>query len=220
MPLQNVVIDLYHGDTIDPNSGFHDIVSDGIVAIIHKATQGSGSVDTEYFGRRSRARSVGLLWGSYHFGVGGDPVGQADHYLHIVGPQKGELICLDFEASSHGQMQLSEAEAFVNRVHQTTGQFPVLYSGQSFLLDALGNKKPGDTVLSKCPLWIARYSSQQPQIPPAFGKFTLWQYTGDDEGPDPHHVKGILNPVDREQFNGTLADLKTFWASFTFPNVS
>lgn len=208
--LLNVVIDLYHGDTLN-DSGFHDIVGSGILGVIHKATQGTALVDQQYDNRKPRALSVGLLWGSYHFGTGDDGAAQAKFYLDTAQPQASELICLDFEDNSHSQMTLSIAETFVQTVKSETNRYPVLYTGQSFIQEQLGSKKPNQTVLSNCPIWVARYSTQPPQLPPAFTNFAMWQYTDGTDGPGPHTVPGVLNPLDRDKFNGSPDELKAFW---------
>lgn len=212
MALSNVVIDIYHGDTIT-NSGFHDIQSAGIVGVIHKATQGDSVVDTEYDTRKARALSVGLLWGSYHFGTGDDPADQAKFYLDTAQPAAGHLVCLDFEDYSHDQMTLAKAEAFVTAVHNELNRYPVLYTGQAFIKSQLGNKTANQTVLSNCSLWVARYSVNQPTIPPAFSKFTMWQYTDGTVGPQPHSVPGVANPLDRDKYNGTIEELKAWWGT-------
>ena len=211
MPLLNVVLDLYHNDHIDPANGFHDIAGAGILGLVHKATQGLDLVDPEYDARRVRALSVGLWWGSYHFGVGGDPQGQADHYLSIVNPTASELLTLDFEPNAVGAtMTFDEADAFVTRVHDQTGRVPLLYSGNSFFAEEWGGRAAGDTILSQCPLWIARYGPHPPTVPPAFAKFTLWQYTDGAAGLQPHSVAGV-GRCDRNKFNGTLTDLAQLW---------
>lgn len=211
MPLLNVIVDLYHNDTVDPANGFHDMKDAGIRGIIHKATQGADTVDPEYDLRRVRARSVGFLWGSYHFGVAGDPVGQADHYLRVINPAPDEIMTLDFEPYAPGDtMTFAEAEQFVARVHDQTGRYPLLYSGSSFLLDQFGSRTKTETILAHCPLWVARYGPSAPAIPPAFDDFVLWQYTDGGVGLQPHTVPGV-GRCDRNKFNGTVAALVELW---------
>lgn len=206
MPLLNVVIDLSHHNTV---TSFQDVKEDGILGIIHKATEGKAYVDKEYDSRAVKARSVGLLWGAYHFGTQGDPNGQADHFLRIVNPGHGDLLVLDFEPNPReGTMSLAEAEAFVQRIKHQTGRFPGLYSGQAFLKEQLGNCT--DTILKNCFLWIARYSAKLPEVPAAFGTFALWQYTDGNAGPQPHNVRGI-GSCDRDKFNGDETNLRNFW---------
>jgi len=206
MPLLNVVIDLSHHNTV---TSFQDIKDDGILGIIHKATEGATYVDKEYDSRAVKAKSAGFLWGAYHFGVQGDPAGQADHFLSVVNPGPGDLLVLDFEPNPReGTMTLKEAEAFVQKVNDQVGRFPGLYSGQAFLSQYLG--KGADTILKNCFLWIARYSSALPQIPNVFDTFKLWQYTDGNAGPQPHEVKGV-GSCDRDKFNGDEVELRRLW---------
>jgi len=208
MALLNVVIDLSHHNTV---TSFHDAQAAGILGVIHKATEGTTFVDANYTERRARARSVGLFWGAYHFGVRGNVQAQVDHFLEITDPGPTDLLVLDFEPNPReGTMRLAEAEAFVERVHAQTGRFPGLYSGQSFLQSQLGSRT--DTVLKNCFLWIARYSSQPPRVPPAFATYTLWQYTDGSAGLQPHQVPGI-GRCDRDKFNGSEAGLRRLWGT-------
>ncbi|WP_425384237.1 glycoside hydrolase family 25 protein [Wolbachia endosymbiont (group B) of Eupithecia inturbata] len=79
----NGIIDLSHWQE---NVDFELAKENGIVGVIHKATQGTGYIDTKYKERRKEAEDLGLLWGSYHFGVGEDGKDQANHlYLQGVG---------------------------------------------------------------------------------------------------------------------------------------
>lgn len=204
MALLNAVIDLSHHNTV---TSFQQIKSSGIIGVIHKATQGAQFVDAEYADRRKAALSAGLLFGSYHFAAQGNPEGQADHYLDIA--DSNELMVLDFEPNAQdGTMTLAEAETFVTRINAQTGRFPGLYSGESFINGQLGNNT--GTILKQCFLWIAKFSANRPNIPPAFPIFTLWQYTDGSAGPQPHTVPGIggAGRCDRDKFNGDDAGLR------------
>jgi lysozyme len=200
MPLLNAVIDLSHHNTV---TSFQQAKDAAIVGVIHKATQGKQFVDPVYDERRPAALAAGLSWGAYHFGTGGDSVGQADHFLDVVNPAPTDLLALDFEPNPQGPtMTLAEAEAFVRRINDQTGRFPGLYSGESFINEQLGNNT--DTVLKNCFLWIAKFSpdaSVRPKVPPAFGIFTLFQYTDGAQGAGPHSVPGV-GRCDRDKFNG------------------
>ena len=210
-PLLNVVVDLFHLNTVNPSDGFHQMKNAGILGVIHKATQGTDFVDPEYDERRQRALSVDLLWGAYHFGTGEDGTDQANHLLNIASPQPGQLMALDFEPNLIGAtMTRAQAEAFVTHIHGVTGVFPLLYSGQSFLQDQLGGLTTGQSVLCKCPLWIARYDPALPVLPLAFSSFALWQYTDGAAGLQPHSVPGI-GRCNRSKFNGDINALRAFW---------
>ena len=59
-PGLNVVIDLSHHNN---NVDFAKVVAAGVLGVIHKATQGTTTVDPLYAQRRGEALAAGLLWG-------------------------------------------------------------------------------------------------------------------------------------------------------------
>jgi lysozyme len=206
MSLLNVVVDLSHHNAV---VSFQAAKDSGILGIIHKATQGTNFVDPNYDERRPQALSAGLFWGAYHFGTSGDVEGQVNHFLDTVNPDPKTLLVLDFEPNPQGPtMTLAEAESFVQKVNERTGRFPGLYSAQFFLNPLLGNNT--NTVLKNCFLWMARFSSRLPEVPPAFPAFTLFQYTDGAAGPQPHQVPGI-GRCDRDKFNGDETGLRRLW---------
>ena len=126
----NVVVDLSHHNRV---ADFNAVTADGIVGIIHKATQGFRFTDPKYQDRRSRALEVGLLWGAYHFGVGGDGVAQAERFLSVVTPGPQDLLVLDFEDNPTGSsMTLDDAEEFVDHIHSVTGRWLGFYYRDKF----------------------------------------------------------------------------------------
>lgn len=202
----NNVIDISHHNTV---TSFQQVKDNGIVGVFHKATQGRTFVDAKYHSRRQRALDAGLLWGAYHFGTKGNADDQVEHFLDVTNPTNTDLLVLDFEPNGEsGTMTLSEAEKFVRLVNEKTGRFPGLYSGQAFIREKVGSNTT--TVLKNCFLWIARYSSQKPIVPPAWETFTFWQYTDGNAGDQPHQVPGI-GRCDRDKFNGNLEGLQSLW---------
>ena len=202
----NVVVDLSHHNSV---SSFQQVRDNGIVGVIHKATQGTSIVDATYHARRELALSAGLLWGAYHFGVKGNADAQVDHFLDTTEPAATDLLVLDFEPHGEsGTMTRAEAERFVTQVNTRLNRYPGLYSGQAFLRQQMGSNTT--SVLKNCFLWIARYSSQSPVVPTAWTTFTFWQYTDGNAGPQPHQVGGI-GRCDRDKFNGDLSGLRRLW---------
>ncbi len=205
MTLENSVIDLSHHNNV---ASFHMVQAAGIKGVIHKATQGLGFVDPDYQDRKTRALSINLLWGAYHFGTSADAKQQADFFLSKIEPHENTLLALDWESYGPGTMTLQGAAEFVMRIHQVTERWPILYSGQAFLMQQaqVARLNPSWSVLGLCPLWIARYSNKGPQLPDVWKTFALWQYT------DARDVPGV-GKCDSEKFNssnfGTLAE---FWA--------
>ena len=205
----NSIIDISHHNTIQ---SFTDAQQAGIMGIFHKATQGLGYFDPTFIQNREKIADAGLLFGAYHFGVGGDPVAQADFFLSKIG--NNTLMVLDFEKNTQGEdMTFKETEQFVHRIWEITGRYPGLYSSNT-LKEAIANEgitDPGQTELSNCWLWIAQYGRAQPTIPGIWSDWTIWQYTDGNLGNLPHEVDGI-GPCDRNFFNGTADDLNDFWA--------
>lgn len=200
----NVVIDLSHWNTV---TSFEELKNDGIMGVIHKATEGLDYVDPDYLARRSLAQGAGLMWGSYHFGMAGDGAEQAKFFLSTVQPGPQDLLALDLEENPAGSsMTLQEAEAFVSQVQSATGRWPGVYSG-GYIKGTLGN--PTSTVLANCWLWLAQWE-QVPVVPAAWEFWTLWQYTDGQLGSGPYSVAGI-GTCDRDKFNGPLVQLRKLW---------
>jgi lysozyme len=208
----NGVIDLsHHNARVDLKKAG----GDGILGVIHKATQGQAYVDPTYLGNRTKAADAGLLWGAYHFGTNSDGVSQADHFLTAVQPAVDTLLVLDLEANPQGpDMTLVEARAFVTHVYEVTGRWPGLYSGH-YIKALLGTQT--DPVLANCWFWLAQYGPT-PVVPANWSRWTMWQYTDGGLGPEPHSVAGI-GRCDRDRFNGTKAQLRAFWKGKQTPDL-
>ena len=201
----NVVVDLSHHNA-DP-----DFVlardTDGIIGVIHEATQGVTYTDPTFSERQAKAQASDLLWGAYHFGTGSDGVQQAEYFLRIVQPTDATLLVLDFEANPQGpSMTLEEARAFVTHVHEATGRWPGLYSGH-YIKDVLGTSS--DPVLANCWFWLSQYGPTA-VVPANWPAWTMWQYTDGGAGSEPHSVAGI-GRCDRDKFNGSAVSLRGLW---------
>ncbi|CAH1400024.1 unnamed protein product [Nezara viridula] len=177
------VIDISH---YQEELDFAKIKNDSIVAVIHKATEGQTYVDGTYCERRIEAEEEGLLWGAYHFGNNGNPIGQADHFLEVVGETENVLLVLDLEENRGNNMTPDGAEEFVKRIKEKTGRLPVLYGGRIFL------ESFNSDILNECKLWIASYTSDdEPRLPSHRDSWVLWQYTNGQVGGIPRSVEGV-----------------------------
>jgi lysozyme len=200
----DAVVDLsHHNGDVDLEAA----KADGILGVIHKATQGVVFADPLYAVNRSKARSAGLHWGAYHVGTGGDGLAQAMHFLETSQPEEHDLLVLDLERNQLGpSMALHQARSFVTHVRDITGRWPGAYGGH-YLKAVLGDQP--DPILGQCWFWLAQYGST-PVVPPTWRTWTLWQYTDGSHGPDPHEVNGI-GRCDRNRFHGEQAALSDFW---------
>ncbi len=210
LPGLDAVIDIsHHNGHID----FDTVAVAGVIGVIQKATEGTDFTDKSLAGNRMRALAAGLRFGTYHFGTASDPIAQAEHYLAVVTPQPGELIALDFEKNElkpANTMSLDQARAFISHLFEKLpDRVPGFYSGDR-IKQTLGDEH--DPLLARCWLWLAQYGTT-PVVPANWSRFTLWQYTDGSLGPLPHTVPGITGRCDRDRFNGTAEELRTFWAS-------
>jgi lysozyme len=202
----NVIVDISHHNT---NVNLADLKAAGILGVIHKATQGASDSDPTYETHRDAALEAGLLWGAYHFGTDSDGVQQAVNFLNVVGDPANTLIVLDFESNPTGpSMSLEEARAFITHTKDATGRYPGFYSGHD-IKQALGTSS--DPVLAECWFWLAQYGPTA-VVPPNWNTWTLWQYTDGAIGPEPKQIPGLAL-FDRDLFNGSEDELRTFWGS-------
>jgi len=202
----NTIVDLNHNDALDLDA----CRTAGIVAIIHKVSEGATWSDPLYLSRRDAAKAKGFLWGGYNFSSGLDAGQQAQNFLTHAHFNDDELIALDWEESHSGaNMTLAQAVAFVNAVHDSVGRWPVLYGG-SLLRESVGNTH--NETLANCPLWYARYAAQPDGIPTAtWSDFTLWQYTEGKEFNDNFPGVSGGGPCDRNRYSGTEEELRAAW---------
>src|ERR1044072_9533871 len=95
----NAVVDIsHHNGNID----LQQAKGDGIIGVIHKATQGTSGLDPMYVTNRGKAQAAGLLWGAYHFATGGDGVEQAQHFLDTVGSLQNTPLALYLDPNPTG----------------------------------------------------------------------------------------------------------------------
>jgi len=206
--LFNGIADLSHHN--GPNLDFKAASTGGMRAVFHKATQGTWMVDPMYAKNRAAAAEAGILWGAYHFAEGSsDPVAQAQYFLKNAAAKKGDLLALDYEVNPTGEtMTIDQAEKFVTEVHDQTGVWPVVYGGYTLRKNLTGRKSE---ILGNCPLWLADWVEYPPEVvTPTWEKFTFWQFTDSNKGPQPHDTPGF-GKVDRDIFAGTEEEMKTYW---------
>src|SRR5436190_9249760 len=146
-PVIDTIIDINHDNEID----FQRAKDAGIIAIIHKASEGATLKDPRYAARKQRALTLGFKWGAYHFSSGRDAREQVDNFLGAEdGSDPNIVLSLDFEPSSSGpDMTLDQAHEFVTQIQQRTGRYPVIYGG-SLIREALASGRE-DSILKNCP---------------------------------------------------------------------
>lgn len=205
-PAKALLIDAYHDNTID----WKQLGTEPrVVAVVHKATIGATAHDPAYFRRHDEARKRGYLWGSYHWGVPGEPEKQADFYLHTDKPRADELIALDLEdVSSPTLMNADEALRFIRRIREKAGRYPVLYTNHASA--RLLTQKFANTELTHVPLWYARFKPTVSDFPAGlWPTYTLWQFSS--ELLAQIVIPGTKPDMDVSVFNGSVAELTQQW---------
>ena len=207
-------LDLYYQNTIP---SFAAAQKAGLAWVIHKVSQGLTFKDPLYQARMKECMGLGLLWGGYHFGEKGNGAGQADYYLSLAGNVPGTLHCLDLEPSqnSHGDMALADAEAYILRIYERTGRYPVVYTA-NYYIDAINGHH--SEILARCPLWVATYGNV-PVIPTPWTGYTFWQFTDGVYGDVPHSLPG-LGHNDLNVSIYPLDKLKAWWMGNPDPPVN
>ena len=153
---------------------------DGIDGVIVKATQGTTYINPKCDPQYQLAKSKGRLLGVYHYAGGGDPIAEADFFLkNIEGYIHEAVLALDWEAGQNASWgDSSWCRRFVNRVHEKTGVWCLIYV-QASAVQQVAN------CANDCPLWLAGYPTDAASWDvPAFNystspwpTYTLWQFT-------------------------------------------
>jgi GH25 family lysozyme M1 (1,4-beta-N-acetylmuramidase) len=191
----------------DGTINWDTVANSGIVFSFVKATEGTSYRDPRFAFNWSEMSRVGVFRGAYHFArPGTNAVSQARFFYNTVNPTSSDLLLsLDLEVTdglSSAQVW-SWTQSFVAEIQNLTGASPILYTSLSFWSSHVGN--PTDNL--GCPLWIAHWNVNWPQVPRAWSDWTFWQYTSNGS------VPGIPSRADLDTFNGPSSDL---W-SYTYP---
>ena len=178
----------------------------GLAFGIHRATQGLGapgtnSPDPDMVWNHQQIRDNGLRRGAYHFL---DPrlpgAAQARYFvdeLERIGLVKNDMLWCDNETAGPSAAATADcAAAFMAELVKLRPENPCgTYTYISFANE--GNCAG----LGKYPLWLAFPSSSAPKPPPPWARWQFWQW-------------GLRNGIDADAFNGTIADLDAWIASF------
>ena len=186
------------------NVDFAKLKSSGQSFVSIKATQGTHYSGASYYTENiDKARKSGLASGGYHFYSGTlDGTAQANYFLEITKPQKGDLLPmldLEVDGGASADQVASGALAWVNTVEKAIGRKPFLYTTASFFAK-IGNPAG----FENCPLWVAEYGVTKPKLPAPWTLYTIWQHSQSGT------VSGITGDVDMDSFNGSAATLEKF----------
>lgn len=184
----------------------------GVSVALAKASEGVGSPDSWRARHLAGARGAGLRVGVYHYlrvraNRPQDAAAQAAEFCAIWSAERCDLRpVVDVETMSNGGASLAEWRAsvlgFVAEVERGTGMSPAIYTSAG---EWLGLGLGGLVEVSRCPLWLAAYTSNTPAAPAPWREWSAWQYTGTGK------IQGV--PVDLDLSVATVDGLSALLAS-------
>jgi hypothetical protein len=241
-------IDLYQGDDVldapgQPDAGFVQVKAAGITFLDHKASQGTGEVDSRVGLRYDKwmdgepvpvtdvdgtVLQLRPRFGFYHFNGAGVASAEAAHFLTVVKPifNPGDDLCLDWEdiGASGVQMPAQWADDFCKAVEDWC-QFPIKVYGGDAPREQLA--RASAAVIDnfrKRRFWFCQYGVFNAALVPVPWKgnplgVLQWQDDGDQYGPGPHTISGVEGYCDNSTVVGgmTVARLSAQWGGKPAP---
>jgi lysozyme len=216
--------DMLEGIDVSDVQGFinwEKVKAAGIKYVFCKSSQGTSFVAKSFKRNWSAIKSAGFVRGAYHFcRTENDPAAEAKHFVTTVGALEPEdMLVLDIE-DEHSVLApeqfINWTLTFLTTVEELTGVIPIVYTGGPYF-DKHGGKPSEANVkaLLRYPLWLAAYTKTPDKYVPYVWKsvgWTIWQRSGDQcaKGDTVLHVPGINVVVDRNQYRGTVEELREF----------
>ncbi|MDN4085984.1 GH25 family lysozyme [Paenibacillus polymyxa] len=201
------------------NIDFKKVAADGISFVFIKATQGRSFRSKTFLQFVKEAKAAGLMIGAYHYIDDSATTPElarqeAANFAKAIKDAGGVSTfdlptVMDYESNKSGLSKTAVtavAKAFLEEVERLTGVRPIVYTYPSFIGNFSG--------LSGYPLWIARYhATKAPADASGWSRWDFWQYSDGQYGgtlpSGTRKVLGIAGPVDLNEFNGTVDELRT-----------
>ena len=121
--------------------------------MICKATEGMNFTDKQCDGFITQAKNKGIPWGFYHFARENSAAREAEFFYNQSKGYIGKGIpILDYEVWGKNSNDVTWCEQFIQRFHDLTGIWCMIYISASHCRDFAGSWIP-----DKCGLWLAGY---------------------------------------------------------------
>ena len=187
------------------------VAGTGNAFVFAKATESTTFTDLTFPLNRSGSTLLGMRFGAYHMGrpsgasdsaVVASAVAQADYFLSVATPLKGELLpVLDVEYD--GGLSVPRlslwVQTWLGQVVARTGLKPIVYVSPSFWKTRLGDSPV--VAASGNRLWIAHWTKAALPILPGASwgglGWSFWQWSNCQK------IPGISGCVDGDRFNGS-----------------
>lgn len=163
-------------------------------------------IDRAFKTHWANAKSAGIPRGSYWFyDSRADPKQQAGLWMDVLGSDFGELpLWCDFEENYSGAYAGPKHwQIFIDQL-MTKTQKVGIYTGYYYWIERTNGLSNSElSYFSQFPLWIARYSSLAPLVPPPWNTWLIWQFTSSGDG----NSYGVESKgIDLNYFNGDEAE--------------
>lgn len=179
---------------------FEEVRAAGVIAMIHKATEGTSYVDPNRAKNCSAAIAAGIEVATYHWiKPGNNGPAEMRFYLDTVQPVEGERMVIDYEENGCNLNNLIEA---VKTLKADPRKIKVtVYSGHLLKEQISGSRNA--YLAENTDLWLAQYTSGTPTWPDeTYPQWALWQYSESGQ------IDGIYGgEVDLNRFNGSDDEL-------------
>lgn len=188
----------HHNGTID----WKKVQAAGIGFAFIRVSDGTGVNDTQFAANWAGAKSQDMVRGVYQYFRGSQSgTAQANLLLSKMGTLgAGDLppVC-DIEELDGVSVNtlVTQVRAWMTTVQTRTGMTPIIYTAPAFW-NSLNASFPDND------LWVAHWGVSAPTVPNGWAAWNFWQYTASGT------VSGITGAVDRNVFQGSLADLRAF----------
>jgi lysozyme len=199
MPIQGIDVSYWQGD-IDWNQ----VRAAGVRFAYIKATEGGDHLDPKFLDNWSAAERAGVARGAYHFMYWCRPANEQALWFMLNVPPDSDALppVLDLEWNSRSKTcpgkvdrdtALQKIKIMLDAMEAHTGKRPIIYTDPKFHREVLEGE------FTNYHFWLRSVAAEPEDIYRERG-WSFWQFTTTGK------VPGVSGKVDRNIYNGTLAD--------------
>lgn len=201
MPVQGIDVSYFQGD-ID----WKKVSRAGIKFAYIKVTEGADRFDPEFADNWAGAKQAGVVRGAYHVMYWCSHASQQASWFikHLPGDSDTLPPVLDVEWNGHSKTcpheisrkaALAKMKVMLAAMEAHTGRRPIIYTDPKFHRDVLEGE------FTNYQFWL-RSVAAKPKAKYPGRDWSFWQFTTTGR------VPGVAGAVDRNTYNGTVADWK------------
>jgi len=176
----------------------------GVHFVFIKATEGGDHLDPKFQENWEAAKRAGIARGAYHFMYWCRPAHEQALWFMLNVPPDADALppVLDVEWNSASKTcaktiprdkALAKIKVLLEAMQAYTGKRPIIYTDPKFHREVLEGEFP------EYHFWLRSVAARPETVYPG-RTWAFWQFTTTGR------VPGVAGPVDRNSFNGTLAD--------------